>query len=482
MTIVFPDFSKSNVLVVGDVMLDRYWYGSTNRISSEAPVPIVKISKIIERPGGAANVAINIVNIGAQSRLIGLTGIDETAQILQKKLDQLNVIWNFIALSTYSTVIKLRIMSCDQQIVRLDFEENFNTVNTVELFKKIEMYLPKYKILVLSDYAKGALNNIQEIIQLARCINIPIIIDPKGTQFFRYKGATLLTPNMSEFEAIAGSCGNEKILINRAKEIITDYDLSALLITRSEQGMTLLRKNEDPLYFPAKAKEVRDVTGAGDAVVGVLSAALSAGTSLEQACFLANLVAGAVIEKARSSVTNIVEMKKNTIICNHNKYVDIKFGVLNEKSLKRTISLVRNRGERIVMTNGVFDVLHAGHVSYLTHAKKFGDRLVVAVNSDDSTKRLKGATRPVNTLEKRMFVLASLSVVDWVVPFYEDTPKRLIKDLSPDFLVKGGDYKICNIEGSKEVFDSGGKVCTLDFKSGCSSSDIINVIRNKDNE
>lgn len=478
MTVVFPDFSTSNVLVVGDVMLDRYWYGSIDRISPEAPVPIVQVNKVIEQPGGAANVAMNIAAIGAQSMLIGLVGVDEPAQILKNKLNQPNITWNFISVNSCSTIIKLRIISRNQQIIRLDFEENFNNVDTIKFFRTIELYLPKYKVLVLSDYAKGTLNNIEEIVQLACYMNIPVIIDPKGIRFSRYKGATVLTPNMLEFEAIAGCCRNEKILISRAKEIIVDYNLSALLITRSEQGMTLFKRNEAPLYFPAKTKEVYDVTGAGDTVIGVLSAVLSAGMSLEQACFLANLAAGVVIGKSRAATTNIIEIKKNAI---HHcyEYIDIKFGILDEEILKKTISLVRSQGEKIVMTNGVFDILHAGHISYLTHAKKLGDRLVVAVNSDDSTKRLKGETRPINNLKKRMFVLAALSVVDWVVPFYEDTPRRLIKDLSPDFLVKGGDYQICDIAGYEEVIDNGGKVYALNFKADCSSSSIIDIIQNE---
>lgn len=309
-TIIFPDFSISNVLVVGDVMLDRYWHGFVDRISPEAPVSIVKINDIIERPGGAANVAMNIVSVGAQSKLIGLTGIDEAAQILQRKLSQSNVMWDFISVNTCSTIVKLRVISRNQQIIRLDFEENFSNVNSIQLLRKIEMCLPKYKVLVLSDYAKGTLTHIEEIIQLARYVNIPVIIDPKGTQFARYKGATLLTPNMSEFEAIVGFCHSEAVLINRANEIIVDYDLSALLITRAEQGMTLLKKNEAPLYFPAQTKKVYDVTGAGDTVIGVLSAALSSGMRLEQACFLANVAAGIVIGKVGTSTTNLIEMKK----------------------------------------------------------------------------------------------------------------------------------------------------------------------------
>ncbi|WP_331828479.1 bifunctional D-glycero-beta-D-manno-heptose-7-phosphate kinase/D-glycero-beta-D-manno-heptose 1-phosphate adenylyltransferase HldE [Candidatus Blochmannia sp. SNP] len=476
MTVIFPNFSKSSVLIVGDVMLDRYWYGSTDKISPEAPVPIVKINKVIDRPGGAANVAMNIAALGAQPRLLGLTGVDEAANILETQLDKSNVKWNFISINTCPTIIKLRVMSRNQQIIRLDFEQYFNNVDTTKLLKQIEFHLPKYKVLVLSDYAKGSLNSIEEIIKLARYINVPIIIDPKGIQFSRYKGATLLTPNISEFESIVGFCRNEKILINRAQEIIIDYNLSALLITRSEQGMTLCTRNAAPLYFPTQTKEVHDVIGAGDTVIAVLSAALSSGKSLKKACFLANLAASAVIKKSGTSTTNLNEIKS---IINSHVYTSLPCGILDEKTLKQIISLARNKGEKIVMTNGVFDILHPGHVSYLTNAKKLGDRLVVAVNSDASTKRLKGETRPINTLEKRMLVLAALAVVDWVVPFYEDTPTRLIANLSPDFLVKGGDYHICDIEGSQEVFKKGGKVHVLNFKTGYSSSNIINAIKRK---
>lgn len=476
MTVIFPDFSKSSVLIVGDVMLDRYWYGSTDKISPEAPVPIVKINKIIDRPGGAANVAMNIAALGARSRLLGLTGVDEAAKILKKQLNESNIKWNFISVRTHPTIIKLRIMSRNQQLIRLDFEQCFNNVDTKKLLKQVALYLPKYGVLVLSDYAKGSLNCIEEIIELARSMNVPVIVDPKGIQFSRYKGATLLTPNISEFESIVGFCRNEKILINRAQEIIIDYNLSALLITRSERGMTLCTRDAAPLYFSTQTKEVCDVTGAGDTVVGVLSAALSSGKSLEKACFLANLAASAVIKKIGTSTSNVTEMKNimNSHIC-----TSLPFGILDETTLKQTISVVRDRGEKIVMTNGVFDILHSGHVSYLTNAKKLGDRLVVAVNSDASTRRLKGATRPVNTLKKRMFILAALTVVDWVVPFYEDTPARLVAYLSPDFLVKGGDYHVCDIAGSQEVLNKGGTVRVLNFQTGCSSSNIINAIKHK---
>lgn len=476
MGIVFSNFLKSSVLVVGDIMLDRYWHGCTNKISPESPVPIVEINRVVDRPGGAANVAMNITAIGGQSRLIGLTGMDKEAQILKIQLKKSKVLWSPISIHTHSTIVKLRIMSRNQQLIRLDFEKTFNDIDTSQLLNQVKKYLLKYKVLVLSDYLKGSLSQIEDIISLAKFSNIPIIIDPKGIEFSRYTGATILTPNILEFETVAGFCRNEETLINRAKEMLIDYNLEALLITRSEQGMTLFRKNKSPLYFSTQSKEVYDVTGAGDTVIGVLSAALSSGKNLEQACFLANAAAGLVIKKIGTSTIDTFKIKN--IVQNY-EYSKIPFGVLDELALKKIVSLVKDRGEKIVMTNGVFDILHYGHISYLSDAKKLGDKLIVAVNSDESTRHLKGETRPINTLEQRMLILSALSMVDWVVPFYEDTPIRLIKEISPDFLVKGGDYNIQNIEGNKEVSDRGGKVCVLNFQEDYSSSKIIDIIKTK---
>lgn len=474
MVTVIPNFLKSRVLVVGDIMLDRYWYGSANKISPESPVPVVKVDYIIDRPGGAANVAMNIASLGGSVRLIGLTGSDEESEILKKQLTNFKIKWNLIPISTHPTIMKLRVMARNQQLIRLDFEKNFNDIDTVQLIKQVELHLSKYKVLVLSDYSKGSLNQVEEIIKITRFLQIPVIIDPKGTKFSRYKGATLLTPNLLEFEKVAGFCRNESILIKRAKEIIIDYNLSGLLITRSEEGMILLQLNtDDPIYFKAQSKEVYDVTGAGDTVIGVLSAALSSGETLEKSCFLANAAANVVVGKSGTSTINKFEMQN---IIKHYECSEIYFGVLDKDTLKKFVSLVRNRGERIVMTNGVFDILHYGHIRYLTAARKFGDKLIVAVNSDESTQRLKGKKRPINTLEKRMLILSALSVVDWVVSFNENTPIQLVKEISPDFLVKGGDYQIEEIDGHQEVLNAGGKVCVLDLQNEYSSSRIVDII------
>lgn len=472
MKVTLPDFRHANVLVVGDVMLDRYWYGPTSRISPEAPVPVVKVDTVEERPGGAANVAMNIASLGANARLVGLTGIDDAARALSAKLGEVNVKCDFVSVPTHPTITKLRVLSRNQQLIRLDFEEGFSSIDSQPIFERIQHALPKLGALILSDYAKGALNSVQQMIQLARAANVPVLIDPKGTDFERYRGATLLTPNLSEFEAVVGRCKTDEELVERGLQLMREFDLTALLVTRSEQGMTLLQHDQPPLHMPTQAQEVYDVTGAGDTVIGVLATAIAAGTSLEEACFLANAGAGVVVGKLGTSTVSPIELE-NAI----RGRSETGFGVMSQEELKAAVANARQRGEKVVMTNGVFDILHAGHVSYLANARKLGDRLIVAVNSDASTKRLKGEERPVNALAQRMIVLAALEAVDWVISFEEDTPQRIISEVLPDLLVKGGDYKPEDIAGGKEVIAAGGEVRVLNFEDGCSTTNIIKTIR-----
>lgn len=472
MKVTLPDFRHANVLVVGDVMLDRYWYGPTSRISPEAPVPVVKVDTVEERPGGAANVAMNIASLGANARLVGLTGIDDAARALSAKLGEVNVKCDFVSVPTHPTITKLRVLSRNQQLIRLDFEEGFSSIDPQPIFDRIQHVLPKLGALILSDYAKGALNSVQQMIQLARAANVPVLIDPKGTDFERYRGATLLTPNLSEFEAVVGRCKTDEELVERGLQLMREFELTALLVTRSEQGMTLLQHDQPPLHMPTQAQEVYDVTGAGDTVIGVLATCIAAGTSLEEACFLANVGAGVVVGKLGTSTVSPIELE-NAI----RGRSETGFGVMSQDELKVAVANARQRGEKVVMTNGVFDILHAGHVSYLANARKLGDRLIVAVNSDASTKRLKGEERPVNALAQRMIVLAALEAVDWVISFEEDTPQRIISEILPDLLVKGGDYKPEDIAGGKEVIAAGGEVRVLNFEDGCSTTNIIKTIR-----
>ncbi|KAA6209808.1 bifunctional D-glycero-beta-D-manno-heptose-7-phosphate kinase/D-glycero-beta-D-manno-heptose 1-phosphate adenylyltransferase HldE [Avibacterium paragallinarum] len=465
-------FQQAKVLVLGDVMLDRYWFGATNRISPEAPVPVVRVQENEERAGGAANVAMNIASLNVPVQLLGLTGQDEAGIALSSMLEKQGIDCNFVQLASHPTITKLRVLSRHQQLLRLDFEEDFHNVQSDELLAKLQSAVQNFGALILSDYGKGTLNAVQSMIQIARQANVPVLIDPKGTDFERYRGATLLTPNMSEFEAVVGKCQNEEDIVEKGLKLIREIELKALLVTRSEKGMTLLRPEQPPFHLPTEAKEVFDVTGAGDTVISVSATALADGRSFEEACYLANVAAGIVVGKLGTSTVSNVELE-NAI---HGR-TTTGFGVMNEQQLKEVVRQAKKRGEKIVMTNGVFDLIHPGHISYLDNARKLGDRLIVAVNSDASVKRLKGESRPINSLDARMAVLAGLSAVDWVVEFTEDTPQRLISEILPDLLVKGGDYKPEDIAGGKEVIANGGEVKVLNFEDGFSSSNVINKIQ-----
>ncbi len=475
MKISLPAFEKSKVLVVGDVMLDRYWSGGTGRISPEAPVPVVRIEQTEDRPGGAANVALNIASLGGQVRLAGIVGEDETAIALTKGVKALGIEpqWSYVA--DKPTITKLRVMSRNQQLLRLDFEEPYLPQHSQTLLNDAVSLLDEVNVVVLSDYAKGAIDQPQEFIALARSKGVKVLVDPKGSDFSRYRGASLLTPNMAEFEQVVGKVTCESDLASKAQQLMAEFELDNLLVTRSEKGMTLFSSDAPELHIPTVAREVHDVTGAGDSVIAALAVSLAAGSDLPQACAIANTAAGIVVGKLGTSTVNRIELIA-ALNLNHG---ETGFGVLSEDQLAYTIEEAKLRGERVVMTNGCFDILHAGHVSYLQQAKALGDRLIVAVNDDASVKRLKGEERPVNPLERRMAVLAGLASVDWVVPFTEDTPQRIISRLLPNMLVKGGDYKIEDIAGGKEVIAAGGSVEVLGFEDGVSTTAIIENIMAK---
>ncbi|MCK3655927.1 bifunctional heptose 7-phosphate kinase/heptose 1-phosphate adenyltransferase [Pasteurellaceae bacterium Macca] len=465
-------FHQAKVLVLGDVMLDRYWFGSTNRISPEAPVPVVKVQGDEDRAGGAANVAMNIASLNVPVTLHGLIGQDDAGRALDKLLNTHQIQNHCVALDSHPTITKLRVLSRHQQLLRLDFEEGFQGVDSQPLLAKLQSEITQYGALVLSDYGKGTLDAVQQMIQIARQAKVPVLIDPKGTDFERYRGATLLTPNMAEFEAVVGHCRDDEEIVRKGLQMIADFELTALLVTRSEKGMTLLRPNQEPYHLPTQAKEVYDVTGAGDTVISVLATAIADGRSYEEACYLANAAAGVVVGKLGTSTVTPSEL--DTAI---HQRTETGFGIVHEAELKTIIAQAKQRGEKIVMTNGCFDILHPGHVSYLENARKLGERLIVAVNTDESVKRLKGEARPINDLDARMAVLAGLASVDWVVPFSEDTPQRLIGEILPDLLVKGGDYQPEEIAGSQEVWANGGEVRVLNFENGCSTTNVIKKIQ-----
>lgn len=467
-----PDFSNARILVVGDLMLDRYWHGDTRRISPEAPVPVVKVGEIEERIGGAGNVALNAAALGASVTVSGLLGKDEPGQTLTKVLSGNRVKTATHSVSDAPTITKLRVLSRHQQLIRLDFEETYSRQAASELLPAFEQALSECDVVVLSDYAKGTLQDPQPFIQAAQAQGKFIVVDPKRTDFEAYQGADLLTPNLGEFEAAAGSCADDDELVSKAQKLITASGIKGLLITRSEQGMSLVTAEDAAFHLPAKALEVFDVTGAGDTVVAVLAAAVAAGSSVRESAILANEAAGIVVGKLGTATVSAEELHRELV-----SERDIQQGVIAEDELVHRVARARARGEVVVMTNGCFDILHPGHVAYLEQARALGDRLIVAVNDDDSVKRLKGPKRPVNSLGQRMAVLAGLRSVDWVLPFTEDTPERLICKVLPDFLVKGGDYEPQQIAGYECIKANGGDVIVLDFLEGCSTTGMIETIK-----
>ncbi|WP_259757708.1 bifunctional D-glycero-beta-D-manno-heptose-7-phosphate kinase/D-glycero-beta-D-manno-heptose 1-phosphate adenylyltransferase HldE [Pseudomonas sp. GCEP-101] len=473
MKLTMPRFDQAPVLVVGDVMLDRYWHGATSRISPEAPVPVVRVEQHEDRPGGAANVALNLAALGAPAFLVGVTGVDEAADSLSDSLRAVGVTTRFQRIAGQPTIVKLRVMSRHQQLLRVDFEEAFRT-DAVALSADVEALLDQVRVLVLSDYGKGALKNHQQLIQAARQRGIPVLADPKGKDFAIYRGASLITPNLSEFEAIVGRCTDEADLVAKGLQLMTELELGALLVTRGEHGMTLLRPGHSALHLPARAREVFDVTGAGDTVISTLAGAIAAGEDLPQAVALANLAAGIVVGKLGTAAISAPELRRAV-----QREQGSERGVLSLEQLLLAIEDARAHGEKIVFTNGCFDILHAGHVTYLEQARAQGDRLIVATNDDASVTRLKGPGRPINSVDRRMAVLAGLGAVDWVVSFAEDTPERLLTEVRPDVLVKGGDYGVEQVVGADIVRAYGGEVRVLGLVENSSTTAIVEKIRHQ---
>lgn len=475
MQLTMPRFDQSQVLVIGDVMLDRYWLGGTSRISPEAPVPVVKVNSVDDRPGGAGNVALNIAALGSGASLISVVGQDEAADSLRARLESVGIHTDFQRSSDKPTITKLRVISRHQQLIRMDFEETFTAADSDTFLEKAKKLLPAMGAVILSDYAKGSLQDTQSLIQAARAAKVPVLVDPKGTDFERYRGATLLTPNLHEFEVVMGACPQESTLVAKGTELMLSLDLEALLVTRGEYGMTLLRPNQPEFHLPARAREVFDVTGAGDTVISVLASSLAAGSDLPQAVALANLAAGIVVGKLGTATISGPELRRAI-----GAEQGSQRGVMTEEQLLIALEDARAQGEKVVFTNGCFDIIHAGHVGYLEDARSLGHRLVVAINSDESVSRLKGPARPINPVDRRMAVLAGLEAVDWVISFTDDTPERLLELIKPEVLVKGGDYSADQVVGWEIVKAYGGEVKVLSFFDNCSTTAIVEKIRDQD--
>ncbi len=463
------DFSGSRVMVVGDVMLDRYWQGGTERISPEAPVPVIKVDDQSVRVGGAGNVAVNVTALGASARLLSITGKDADGDDLSGLLESSGVINHCIQDKRVATTTKLRVLSQHQQLIRLDFEHTLQDIDLGVLFDAYKSLLAEVNVVVLSDYGKGVLSDPQAFIQLAGDHRVKVLVDPKYKDFMMYQGAYLITPNKKEFEAFAGACHTQSELEEKAVAVIDKCQLGGLLVTQGDNGMTLIMQGQTPVHFPASAQDVFDVTGAGDTVIAAVATALSSGMTVQDATRLSSVAAGIVVGRVGTAVVTLDDIHQSAQLAG-GQFSQKK--ISSQDELLAFVETARLQNKKVVMTNGCFDLLHSGHVEYLEQAAQLGDILIVAVNSDLSVKQLKGEGRPINSLAQRMSVLAGLASVTRVVAFSGETPENLICRIKPDVLVKGGDYRVEQIAGR----DCAGEVRLISLVDGCSTSNTIEKI------
>ena len=472
------DFSANTVLVVGDVMLDRFVEGEIERISPEAPVPVLRLARTREMPGGAGNVASNIASLGGRAVLVGLAGLDEAAGSLGRLVTASGrVEVALVRTGARPTICKTRFIAGRQQVVRTD-EESLDAITADEereLLDAIEARIGTVDAVILSDYGKGALSSavIASSISRARARGIPVFVDPKFDDFARYRGATCITPNQAELgRAARRTLTDAAGVVAAAMVVMDEAEADAILATRSEKGMVLIERGHAPVAVASRAREVFDVSGAGDTVIATLALAHAAGRTLAQSMRIANAAAGVVVSKLGTATATIAEVLHEL----GEGHDDAPRAPSRLQTAERAVALVaawREQGLLVGFTNGCFDILHAGHVALLAQARAACDRLVVGVNTDAGVARLKGAGRPVNELAGRAAVLAALRDVDCVVAFDDPTPLALIETLAPDVLVKGADYTRETVVGAAFVEARGGRVVLAELVAGVSTTAII---------
>jgi D-beta-D-heptose 7-phosphate kinase/D-beta-D-heptose 1-phosphate adenosyltransferase len=467
-------WSAKRLLVVGDVMLDKYVWGEVGRISPEAPVPVVRAIHQSHQPGGAANVAMNISRLGAQVEVIGFTGGDENQVLLADCLRQNGVSPKFIVSEGFPTITKQRILGGQQQMLRLDTERAGarSAADYASLLESVQAHLPGCDAVVLSDYAKGVLTPevCKAVIQAARAKEIPVLVDPKSADFSRYRGATTVCPNLGELsKALQMDARDLMPLLDAAEALVQELDLEFITATLGDKGISLIRPG-NRMLAPAVARQVFDVSGAGDTVIAVLALCLGSGLKPETAVGLANIAAGIVVGKIGT-----VPVEKHELLAALAPQIALNAEdkVVSRQELVQRVALWKANGERVVFTNGCFDLLHIGHITVLEQARHFGDRLIVAINSDKSVSGLKGPTRPIVAEAERARVLAALAAVDAVVVFGEPTPLELICAARPDVIVKGGDYVPDTVVGASEVQSWGGQVKIVPTVEGFSTTGLI---------
>lgn len=469
--------SSKNIIIIGDIMLDEYIFGSVSRISPEAPVPVLLEEKRDWSLGGAANVALNCKRIGCNVKLIGIINNSDAAGLKILHILSKNSIdtKNLLKSKNRKTTVKKRIVSNTQQLLRIDNENNeeLNKKEFIAIIEKLKETISKESIILISDYAKGIINNnlIQTITKIALKNHCKILVDPKGKNFEKYKNVNYIKPNYKEYLLMLDSyrLSKKNSIIANGKTICNKLSIDGLIITLGEKGIQFISMDED-IFVPAIKKNVYDLTGAGDTVFAFISLGLSVGLKIQECLELANNAASVAISHLKTYAVSLDELLDKDQFFSEkifNNWVDLKI----------KLDWLKLEKNKIVFTNGCFDLLHSGHLHLLSEAKKQGDILVVALNSDDSVKRLKGNLRPIKTLNERMNIIASIGIVDFVVAFNQDTPQELIKYTKPDVLVKGGDYNKNNIVGAKFIKKNGGKIHIVDFKSNLSTSNIIKSLK-----
>lgn len=474
-------FPNIRIAVIGDVMLDQYYSGEVEKISPEAPVPVNRIKNIASVLGGAANVAANIAGLGCHSYILGVAG-DDTNFITLENIMKKNGIdgAGIIKRSGYSTITKLRILGAHQQMMRLDFEEIVPITEKEEnqfLSKIQELIEDGLNGIIISDYAKGVCTEslCEKIITLAKKKCVKILVDPKGSNWTKYNGADFITPNLKELcEITSQRIPNEDSkVVELIKKVDNKYNFENIVVTRAEKGMTLFNSsNKELVNSKAVTREVYDVSGAGDTVAATLLAGVLSDMDFETATYFSNVAAGIVVGKVGTIAIDANRLIKEFIVNKDNLIEDNK--VVSREEISALVERWKINNEKIVFTNGCFDILHSGHVTYLRKAAQLGSHLIVGLNSDSSVKRLKGETRPINKELERALLLSGLECVDKVVIFEEDTPRELLQQIKPDILVKGGDYEINQIVGREYAKE----VRLIDFEAGYSTTNIIDTIKN----
>jgi D-beta-D-heptose 7-phosphate kinase/D-beta-D-heptose 1-phosphate adenosyltransferase len=468
------EWASKRLLVVGDLMLDRYIWGEVGRISPEAPVPVVHGINQYDKPGGAANVAMNIAHLGAQSALVGFTGNDDSERLLAASLHANAITPHFVHSEGFPTITKARILGGRQQMLRLDFERAGarEKADYDHLIQGSLALIPNSDALIISDYAKGAITPevCRALIPAARKHGIPVLVDPKSQDFTHYGGATTICPNLAELAHTAhGDPEDLEGLLSAAESMVGSLDVEFMIATLSEKGIALVRPG-NRFIAPAQARQVFDVSGAGDTVIAVLALCLCSSLLPETAVELANLAAGIVVGKVGT-----VPVEKHEVLAALSPQLALQAEnrVVTREELAQRVAFWKANGERVVFTNGCFDLLHVGHITLLEQARRCGDRLIVAINSDSSVRTLKGSNRPIVSQRERARVLAALAAVDAVVVFDEATPLELIVAVQPDVLVKGGDYRAETIVGAKEMNTWGGEVKIVPLVEGFSTTRLI---------